>query len=66
MMSNFILLRKTHRLQAVAGLTKAGKVAPPARNVTALAFSRKPSPKVQALLDLPDFVPPSKKGKSNV
>ena len=64
-MSNFIL-RKTHRLQAVAGLTKAGKVAPPARNVTALAFSRKPSPKVQALLDLPDFVPPSKKGKSNV
>ena len=64
-MSNFVL-RNTHRLQAVAGLTKAGKVAPPARNVTALAFSRKPSPKVQALLDLPDFVPPSKKGKSNV
>ena len=64
-MSNFIL-RNTHRLQAVAGLTKSGKVAPPAPNVTALAHGRKLSPKAQAILDLPDFVPPSKKGKSNV
>ena len=59
-MSNFIL-RKTHRLQAVAGLTKAGKVAPPARNVTAVAHGRKLSSKAQAILDLPDFVPPSKR-----
>ena len=59
-MSNFVL-RKTHRLQAVAGLTKSGKVAPPARNVTAVAHGRKLSPKAQAILDLPDFVLPSKR-----
>ncbi len=64
-MSN-IVLRKSQRLQAVAGLTKAGKVSPPKPCITALASSRKRSPKVQAILDLPDFVPPSKKGKSNV
>lgn len=46
-MSNFIL-RKTHRLQAVGGLTKSGKVAPPAPNVTALAHGRKLRPKAQA------------------
>ena len=57
--SKFVLV-KTHRLQAVAGLTKDGQ---PAQNVMGQAYTRVRSAECDAALALPDLVLPSERRK---